>query len=64
MLKVSQLSKSYTKPSLGFLNTGRYKKTILKDLSFNAKEGDCIALLGKNGCGKTTLLKLISGLLT
>ena len=64
MLKVSQLSKYFTEPSLGFLNTERSKKTILKDLSFNAKEGDCIALLGKNGCGKTTLLKLISGLLT
>tara|TARA_A100001011_G_C14156053_1_gene776134 strand:- start:372 stop:1082 length:711 start_codon:yes stop_codon:yes gene_type:complete len=64
MLKVSQLSKSFTKPSLGFLNTERSKKIILKDLSFIAKEGDCIALLGKNGCGKTTLLKLISGLLT
>ena len=64
MLKVSHLSKSFTKPSLGFLNTKKSKKIILKDLSFIAKEGDCIALLGKNGCGKTTLLKLISGLLT
>ena len=64
MLKVSQLSKSFTKPSLGFLNTEKSKKIILKNLSFIAKEGDCIALLGKNGCGKTTLLKLISGLLT
>lgn len=64
MLKVNKLSKSYTKASLGFLNTGESRKTILKDLTFNAKEGDCIALLGKNGCGKTTLLKLISGVLT
>ena len=64
MLKVSQLTKSYTKPSLGFFNAEKSKKIILKDLSFSAKEGDCIALLGKNGCGKTTLLKLISGVLT
>ena len=64
MLKVSQLSKSFTKPSLGFFNTKKSKKTILNDLSFYAKEGDCIALLGKNGCGKSTLLKLISGVLT
>ncbi len=64
MLKVNKLSKSYTKASLRFFNTGESRKTILKDLTFNAKEGDCIALLGKNGCGKTTLLKLISGVLT
>lgn len=64
MLKVNKLSKSYAKASLGFFNKEESKKTILKDLSFNAKEGDCIALLGKNGCGKTTLLKLISGVLT
>ena len=64
MLKVNNLSKSYTKASLRFFNTEKSRKTILKDLSFNAKEGDCIALLGKNGCGKTTLLKLISGVLT
>tara|TARA_A100001015_G_scaffold281471_1_gene344749 strand:- start:501 stop:1211 length:711 start_codon:yes stop_codon:yes gene_type:complete len=64
MLKVNKLFKSYSEPSLGFFNTEESKKTILKDLSFNAKEGDCIALLGKNGCGKTTLLKLISGVLS
>ena len=64
MLKVNKLSKTYTKASLRFFNTGESRKTILKDLTFNAKEGDCIALLGKNGCGKTTLLKLISGVLT
>ena len=64
MLKVNNLSKSYTKASFGFFNTEKSRKTILKDLSFDAKEGDCIALLGKNGCGKTTLLKLMSGVLT
>ena len=64
MLKVNKLSKSYAKAPLGFFNKGESRKTILKDLSFDAKEGDCIALLGKNGCGKTTLLKLISGVLT
>ena len=63
MLKVTELSKSYTKPSSGFFNKERSKKTVLKGLSFDAKEWDCIALLGRNGCGKTTLLKLISGII-
>tara|TARA_B100001248_G_scaffold248940_1_gene221684 strand:+ start:32794 stop:33504 length:711 start_codon:yes stop_codon:yes gene_type:complete len=63
MLKINKLSKSYTTLPSGFFNNKGSKKTILKNLSFNTEEGDCIALLGKNGCGKTTLLKLISGVL-
>ncbi|PKK40173.1 Duplicated ATPase component of energizing module of predicted ECF transporter [Clostridiaceae bacterium JG1575] len=35
----------------------------LKDVSFEAKEGECILLCGPSGCGKTTLLRLINGLI-
>lgn len=41
----------------------RTKKTILRDVSLNLKKGYIHGLLGKNGIGKTTLLKLIAGLL-
>lgn len=34
---------------------------ILDDISIKVYRGDRIALLGRNGCGKTTLLKLITG---
>lgn len=34
---------------------------LIKDISFKIKKGDKIALIGPNGCGKTTLLKIISG---
>ena len=64
VLKASNLSKSYIKPSSSFFGRKESKKMILKNLSFDAKAGDCIALLGKNGCGKTTLLKLLSGVLS
>ncbi len=37
---------------------------ILDDISVAIAPGDRIGLIGRNGCGKTTLLKIIAGLLT
>lgn len=36
-------------------------KPLFQDISFNLKKGERAFILGPNGCGKTTLLKLISG---
>ncbi|MDR0791654.1 MAG: ABC transporter ATP-binding protein [Methanomassiliicoccaceae archaeon] len=33
---------------------------VLKDISFTASNGEVIGILGKNGCGKTTLMKCIN----
>ncbi|HHY30976.1 MAG TPA: ABC-F type ribosomal protection protein [Syntrophaceticus sp.] len=38
------------------------KKVILQNTSFNIRRGDKIALIGENGVGKTTLLKMICGI--
>ena len=39
------------------------KKVIFQDLNLNLHKGDMIALVGKNGVGKTTLMKTIYCLL-
>jgi ATP-binding cassette, subfamily F, member 3 len=36
-------------------------KLLFEDVSFDVNSDDCIGLLGPNGCGKTTLFKIILG---
>lgn len=36
---------------------------VLKDVSFTVEKGECAALMGESGSGKTTMLRIIAGLL-
>jgi len=36
-------------------------ENLLDGLSFEVQEGECVAILGKNGCGKTTLFNILTG---
>ena len=36
-------------------------ENLLENLSFEIQEGECVAILGRNGCGKTTLFHIITG---
>ena len=36
-------------------------ENLLESLSFEIQEGECVAILGRNGCGKTTLFKILTG---
>lgn len=38
------------------------KLEVLKNVSLSFQKGECIALVGPNGCGKTTLIKSILGM--
>ena len=51
ILYVDQVRKSYG------------KKRVLKNMSFTIEKGKIVGFLGPNGCGKTTLVKLINGLI-
>lgn len=37
------------------------KKTVLSGVSLTAEPGQCVGIVGGNGCGKTTLLSILAG---
>ena len=58
-LRASHLTKTF------FRRDGRQKVpvTAADDLSFSLEEGDSLGIIGTSGCGKTTLVRMILGLL-
>lgn len=45
----------------GLLKT--FTHTALKGISFDLQRGETIGLLGKNGCGKSSLLRILAGII-
>ena len=45
------------------LTSGYDKASILQEISFEVRRGEILAIIGKSGCGKTTLLKNMLGLI-
>lgn len=56
VLEVKKLKKSYFSSSNA--EKGR-EISVLKGLSFEVKEGEFLCIMGRSGCGKTTLLKAL-----
>lgn len=68
--KVCKVYKLYDKPkdrmfeALGLTKKKKYTEHFaLSDVSFDVKQGECVGIIGTNGSGKSTILKIITGVL-
>jgi len=43
--------------------TKKYKKNVLNGVNLSVENGNCVGIIGGNGCGKTTLLAIMAGVL-
>ncbi|MBV2196342.1 MAG: ABC transporter ATP-binding protein [Flavobacterium sp.] len=50
MIEIKELQKKF----------GKFE--VLKNINLSCRKGECIALIGPNGCGKTTLIKSVLGM--
>ena len=59
-LSVDDVSKTFR------VRGGRYNEDhllpVLRHISFDVQEGEIVSLIGESGCGKTTLLRIVQGL--
>lgn len=56
---------SMLKERVIFANRNRHeKREILRNISFAVPRGQSVGFIGKNGCGKSTMLKMLSRILT
>lgn len=73
-IEVKNLTKSYTlykkpsdriKDSLGLAKRKKFKEKIaLNNVNLTVKKGETVGIIGTNGSGKSTILKIITGVLT
>jgi ABC-2 type transport system ATP-binding protein len=52
------------KEAILFWKRNKYEtRRVLHGISFDIKKGECVGLIGRNGCGKSTTLKLLTRIL-
>ena len=55
VLRVSSIKKTFSK--------GGKSNTVINEVSFTVNKGQCVGIVGESGCGKSTIARIISGLL-
>ena len=64
MIELQNVSKTYDyKKSIGFLKKEHVKVKAVEDISFKVDEGEKLGLIGLNGAGKSTTIKMMTGIL-
>src|SRR5437870_3608747 len=54
-LKIDHVDKSFSR--------GSAETEVLKDITFSIEQGEFVSIIGHSGCGKTTVLNIVAGLL-
>lgn len=58
ILKADRIDKAYRNSFIDKIHLEK-KNSVLRGISLEVEEGDSICIMGKSGCGKTTLLKIL-----
>lgn len=58
ILKADNVSKAYNHSLVDKMHHEK-ENHVLKDINISVSEGESISIMGKSGCGKTTLLKIL-----
>lgn len=55
LLRVSSLKKTFTKAGIS--------NTVINNINFTISKGQCVGIVGESGCGKSTTVRIVTGLL-